>query len=96
MDEDYEMKIICLTCGISGVLQQRGNSCRVQHYIGSRDGKRVYFYHKVGAKEITDGSNGSKFTEAKRQVVASLVKIWSLGRDSDPRPPPYQGGAPPG
>ncbi len=41
------MKAICPVCGIEGQLQQRGNSQRIQHYIGFQDGKRVDQYHKI-------------------------------------------------
>jgi hypothetical protein len=50
------MKVECPVCHVQGVLQQRGNSSRVQHYQGFKDGKRVYLYHKVGAMEVNDGS----------------------------------------
>jgi hypothetical protein len=47
------MKMFCPQCGVSGLVQQRGNSCRIQHYVGFRDGKRVYLYHRVGLMEVT-------------------------------------------
>jgi hypothetical protein len=53
------MKIRCPICGIDGLLQQRGNSYRVQHYQGYENGKRLYLYHKV---EV----NGSKLLEVKK------------------------------
>ena len=57
------MKVECSVCHVRGVLQQRGNSCRIQHYVGFENGKRIYLYHKVGAMEVTAGSNGSKLLE---------------------------------
>jgi hypothetical protein len=62
------MKIVCPVCGISGFLQQRGNSSRVLHYVGYVDGKRVYKSHSLaGAGErtglvINDGNNGNQRT----------------------------------
>ncbi len=41
------MKIKCPICNCDGLLQQRGNSYRIQHYRGFADGKRSYLYHSV-------------------------------------------------
>jgi hypothetical protein len=41
------MKALCSVCGVEGILQQRGNSQRIQHYEGFKEGKRVYLYHKI-------------------------------------------------
>ena len=57
------MKVECSVCHVKGVLQQRGNSCRIQHYVGFENGKRIYLYHKVRAMEVNHGSNGSKLLE---------------------------------
>ncbi len=56
------MKVECPVCNLQGLLQQRGNSSRIQHYVGYKDGKRVYLYHKL---EV-NGSNGSKLLEVKK------------------------------
>ena len=60
------MKIECPICHVQGVLQQRGNSSRIQHYVGFENGKRIYLYHKIGMMEVNDGSNGSKLLEVNR------------------------------
>ena len=87
-------------CGIEGHLQMRGNSYRVQHYMGFNGAKRCYQYHKIDKSFVEDlevnGSNGSKIVEVKPANSNSFSEKWSLGRDLDPRPPPYQGDAPPG
>ncbi len=63
------MKVVCPVCGVQGVLQERGNSSRIQHYIGFKDGKRAYLYHKL---EV----NGSKFSEVNQpNPVAKLRKM---------------------
>jgi hypothetical protein len=41
------MKVVCPICNVQGVLQQRGNSSRIQHYVGFKDGKRTYKYCKL-------------------------------------------------
>ena len=41
------MKTLCPVCGVEGSLQQRGNSRRIQHYMGRKEGKRIYSYHKM-------------------------------------------------
>ncbi len=71
------MKIECPKCGTVGVLQKRGNSYRVQHYEGFKDGKRLYAYHAVdkSAFEIME-VNGSKTVEVK-----SLEKMSKMVRE---------------
>jgi hypothetical protein len=56
------MKIECPVCHTEGVLQQRGNSYRVQHYQGFENGKRIYLYHKVKSMEV----NGSQFLGVRK------------------------------
>ena len=66
-------KIECPQCGTVGLLQTRGNSQRIQHYIGFQDGKRVYSYHRldvIGSKpvEVNDlnlGSNPDKVADGE-------------------------------
>jgi hypothetical protein len=41
------MKIQCPVCGVDGILQQRGNSQRIQHYEGIVQGIRKYHYHSL-------------------------------------------------
>jgi hypothetical protein len=53
------MKIECPICHVEGVLQQRGNSYRVQHYQGFENGKRIYLYHKVEGMEVNGSKSGS-------------------------------------
>jgi len=40
------MKVQCI-CGKMGILQVRGKSARVQHYVGFVNGKRKYIWHKL-------------------------------------------------
>jgi hypothetical protein len=58
------MKVKCI-CGIEGHLQVRGNSARVQHYLGFKDGKRVYEWHKLPYDYFQMVVNGSKKMEVK-------------------------------
>jgi hypothetical protein len=41
------MKFRCPECGIEGFIQVRGRNVMIQHYVGFRDGKRIYTYHKI-------------------------------------------------
>ena len=60
------MKVECPICGAVGVLQQRGRSYRVQHYMGFKDGRRLYSYHAVDRSVIDLMEvNGSKTVEVK-------------------------------
>ena len=40
------VKVACPVCGKMGILQVRGNNKRVQHYVGYKNGKRRYIYHR--------------------------------------------------
>ncbi len=66
------MKVECPVCHVEGILQQRGNSERIQHYLGYRDGKRVYHDHKL---EVNGSNNGSKLLEVNNQNLASVKGI---------------------
>jgi hypothetical protein len=44
--------------------------------------------------QVTELYNPSKLQQSQNQ--AAFLNQWSLGRDLDPRPLPYQGNAPPG
>ena len=57
------MKVLCPVCNIEGLLQQRGNSSRIQHYLGFESGKRLYSYHKL---EVNGSNNGSKISEVNK------------------------------
>lgn len=71
------------------LLQQRGNSSRIQHYQGFKDGKRVYLYHKVGAMEVNDGS---KNMEVNTACNCSVSRLEWTGGDLNPRPPECKSG----
>ena len=41
------MRIVCQVCGVSGYLQHIGrNYFRVRHYLGYKNGKPVFKYHR--------------------------------------------------
>ena len=52
--EGESMRMECPVCGTIGFLQQRGNSCRVGHYAGFKDGKTIIQWHlvKTDGKEL--------------------------------------------
>ena len=82
------MKIRCPICSIEGLLQQRGNSYRVQHYQGFENGKRIYLYHKVNRMEV----NGSKIMEVNVSESSSFSRTKWTGGDLNPRPPECKSG----
>jgi len=53
------MKTVCPTCNVEGFLEVRGNSKRIKHYVGVKDGIRKYDCHKVSPKLGVEGSNPS-------------------------------------
>ena len=90
------MKVECPVCGRMGFLQQRGNSARVGHYLGYRGKTRMVEWHRVNASNLEMVNNGNQLLVIKKPDLDLFNENKSLGRDSNPRPPPYQGGAPPG
>ena len=65
----------------------RGNSYRVQHYMGFIGAKRCYQYHKIDKSFVEDlevnGSNGSKTVEVKNRSSSIFSETPSqkpLGR----------------
>jgi hypothetical protein len=82
------MKVKCPVCGIVGILQQRGNSYRVQHYRGFENGKRSYQYHKVSSMEV----NGSKNMEVNTEESSFFSRTKWTGGDLNPRPPECKSG----
>ncbi len=86
------MRILCSVCGIDGLVQRRGNSIRIQHYVGFKDGRRVYNYHKMEVKNLElglDGKflevNGHKTVEVKNPNLGSNLKIERGMWDLNPR-----------
>ena len=79
------MKVDCPVCHIEGVLQQRGNSSRIQHYVRFENGKRIYQYHKM---EV----NGSKSLEVNNLNSSSFSRMQWTGGDLNPRPPECKSG----
>ena len=70
------MKELCPVCGIVGYKQQRGNSLRILHYDGFKEGKRHYVYHQLKKLEV----NGSNSVEVKNLKISSNPQ-------KDTRPP---------
>jgi hypothetical protein len=87
------MKIKCPICNIEGLLQQRGNSYRVQHYQGFENGKRSYLYHKLSKMEVNGSKNvGVKEADlsAKRENLGAEggIRTHELLRDRLLKPTP--------
>ena len=74
------MKVECPVCHVEGLLQQRGNSYRVQHYQGFENGKRTYLYHKIDRMEV----NGSKLVEVKSGKNELILKIVAPPKGLEP------------
>ena len=51
------VKVVCPVCGKMGILQVRGNSKRVQHYVGYKNGKRKYVYHPFRDNLLPEASS---------------------------------------
>lgn len=76
------MKALC-SCGVVGLLQRRGNSSRIQHYVGFKDGKRTYLYHKSVGMEVNGSKTGSKSLEVM-DVKKADNSIFNENRSNSP------------
>jgi len=74
------MKEVCSVCGIVGYKQKRGNSLRILHYDGFKDGKRHYVYHQLKKLEV----NSSNFVEVKNLKISSDNQTEWTERDLNP------------
>jgi len=72
------MKMVCPVCGKEGFVQQRGNSCRIGHYVGFRNGVSIIEWHNVVASSLvkTDGKDG------KELMVKDKVDLGVFGVNS--------------
>lgn len=75
------MKVECPVCGRMGFVQQRGNSCRVGHYVGYRDGTSVIEWHLVK----TDGKDGKESmvkNKSEMNIFNEIKRARSSARQS--------------
>jgi len=92
------LKVKCPICGIEGYLQERGNSVRVSHYIGYQGKISIIQWHVVGKELVKNQENCQETLVNNKPFSATICGNnrgkslnWSLRRDLDPRPLPYQG-----
>ena len=85
-----------MAIGVLAVLYVHGKSVRISHYFGYRRKTGMIELHKVDASNLEMVNNGKQFSANDKLDSAIFSQNWSLGRDLDPRPSPYQGDAPPG
>jgi hypothetical protein len=79
------MKMKCPICNNVGLLQQRGNSYRIQHYPGFIDEKRSYVYPKIYSSIVTQMEvNGSKDVEVKTSKTSLFSQNMWTGGDLNP------------
>ena len=59
------MKIVCQVCGVEGYLQRIGkNYYRVRHYVGYKNGKPVFKYHRQDPEYVQRFIDEEKKTRA--------------------------------
>ena len=99
------MRVKCVKCGKNGSLTtkttiSKGKRYRYFYVEHSHKGKKSWCYiGKTLPKEYTQTrytNDTQTDTQTENRLKQSFPKIKSLGRDLNPRPPPYQGDAPPG
>lgn len=71
------MKVVCPVCRNMGYLQVRGRNVMIQHYVGFKDNKRVYEYHKVPYEEYqrlqVNASKGLQVNSLDSSSVCEIV-----------------------
>ena len=87
------VKVMCSVCNREGHLQVRGSSARIGHYVGYDGKTRIVEWHRVDGNQFTTVNNGNQLLVIKKPDLDSFHENKSLGRDLNPRPPPYQGEA---
>ena len=76
------MKMNCPICNNVGLLQQRGNNYRIQHYQVFIDGKRSYLYHRIDNAIVRSMEvNESKHLEVKDPKTSFLDENKWTGGD---------------
>ena len=77
--ELIDLKVKCPICGIEGFLEQRGNNCRIKHYVGYDGNQRKYLMHAIG-KDCFDTVGIS--AENGNQYMGINLKDSSLNSES--------------
>jgi hypothetical protein len=87
------LKVECPDCGIEGFVQVRGRNVMIQHYVGFRDSKRIYTYHKIPFEMLERLQvNASKTMQVKRPDLNPVLEYEWTGGDLNPRPPECKSG----
>jgi hypothetical protein len=103
-------KVKCLKCESEGYLvvkQTVSKGIRYQYwYVKHPIGDKIKWcyigkilpaqYQKLKPVRDSTQTGTQNSTQTENPDSPFFSGMWSLGRDSNPRPPPYQGGAPPG
>ena len=73
------MRILCQVCGIEGYLQHIGkNYYRVRHYIGFRDGKPVFEYHRLSIEYVENILRASVDHTGQNSIDPKRLKLDSI------------------
>ena len=46
------MKVVCPKCGVEGYLEKHGSKYRIRHYVGYKEGRRIYQYHYISEDQV--------------------------------------------
>ena len=61
-------------CGVRGYLEKHRRRYRIRHYLGYKEGRRIYEYHYVTRKQLEDqsGINGYKQLGINKPILNSI------------------------
>jgi hypothetical protein len=78
--------MVCPVCGRDGFVQQRGNSCRIGHYVGYKNGVSIIEWHRVASECLvkTDGKDGNELMVKDKSVERSFLSNKSRGWELNP------------
>lgn len=66
------MKSQCPVYGVIGSVQQRGNSVRIGHYIGFKDGTSIIQWHSAGKDFLV--KNGKELMVKNKAEISIYLK----------------------
>jgi len=73
------VKIVCQVCGVAGYLQHIGkNYYRVRHYVGFKNGKPVFKYHRQDPEYVLKLLEQSEIDQIDRNSIDQNLKAQGV------------------
>ena len=87
------MKVLCPLCNRIGYLEKHGRRYRIRHYVGYKEGRRIYQYHYLSEDQVKalgiNEETGYKTVGIKRLDLSSINRMeWAGSLARIGRKPP--------